>query len=104
MFLLKEVKYRTTMFALVEEDTIINAILLLKDGIRGLIYHPHTRGECPSIEIVQLGKDDCWESITEEAFVNINHNFKKFDQFIFNENKVEFRRKIIEPGDRSSIG
>lgn len=107
MFLKEEVRYKVSdMFADLEEGTIINAILLLRDGDHGLIYHPYVRGECPSIEVVTLlrdelhGKLDVWVT-GENNYVNIGKRPVVFEKFLIGKD-FSFKRRQLESSEEGA--
>lgn len=93
MFLNKEVKYEVTDgFGDVGEGVIVNAILLLRYGNDGLIYHPHVRGECPSIEVVEFDADeDVWVP-GENNYLNIETQPIVFEKLLMGQD-FSFKRK-----------
>ena len=96
MFLNEEVKYEVTDgFGDVEEGVIINAILLLRYGNDGLIYHPHVRGECPSIEIVEFDTDEQVWVTGERNYLNIEKKPIVFEKALMGKD-FSFKRKQVE--------
>lgn len=73
---MKKIKYKVTgPFGCLEEDTVIDAWLLIKDGNRGLIYHPRDKRGCGSFEIGIQNSERVWISITPDqgdTYVNLN--------------------------------
>ena len=91
----KEVQYRVTNdFGILEEGAIINALLVVKEGYNGLLYHPHTRGECPSFELAIEVSKGLWETLNEQSFINIPKNYRKFEESLFGKD-FKFERKIF---------
>lgn len=83
MFLNKEVRYKVTDgFGNVAEGVIVNAILLLRYGSLGLMYHPYTKGECPSIEIVVFDHDENVWVTGEDNYINIEKKPLIFEKFL----------------------
>lgn len=100
MFLNEEVRYKiTTAFGQLDDGVVINAILLLRDGEHGLIYHPHVRGECPAIEVVTLLRDelhaklDVWVT-GENNYVNIVKRPTIFEKFLMGKD-FTFKRQVV---------
>lgn len=103
MFLNEEVRYKVSdMFANLEEGTIINAILLMRYGNDGLIYHPHVRGECPSIEVVLfLADENVWVP-GENNYLNIEKKPKIFETMLMGKN-FSFKRRQFESSQEDVV-
>jgi hypothetical protein len=78
----KQVKYRVVgAFGLLEEGTVINALLLVSDDNRGLLYHPRVKGECPSFEIgFKKDGDSMWVSSDTEQYINVGTSPLAFER------------------------
>lgn len=95
MFLNKEVKYEVTDgFGDVREGVIVNAILLLRYGNDGLIYHPHVRGECPSIEIVEFDTDEQVWVTGKNKYLNIEKKPMVFEKSLMGKD-FSFKRQVV---------
>ena len=96
-----EVRYRVTFsFGMEDQGTIINSILIVKEelGYKGLLYHPHVKGECPSFEVCVL-VDDVWESEGEESYINVDSGYRELEKNLFG-SKFKFRRKRESQNER----
>ena len=90
----KEVKYKVLdAFGQIEEGTVISALLLVKDGNRGLLYHPYVKGECPSFEIGQEMEDGIWVQADPELYVNVDSGYRKLEVGLFGQD-FSFRRVV----------
>ena len=70
------VKYKVTdAFGFLAKWTVINALLLARsvdDFGHGLLYHPKTRGECPSFELCVLAYGGLWtKSDRKDQYINV---------------------------------
>lgn len=103
MFLKEEVRYKVSdMFADIEEGTIINAILLIRYGNDGLIYHPHVRGECPSIEVVSfLADENVWVP-GENNYLNIETKPIVFEKLLMGQD-FSFKRKQVVSSEEGAV-
>jgi len=74
----KIVKYKVNNrgFGNLNGGEIINAILISREGDIGLLYHPWTKGECPSFEFARVNYKNIWASSRGE-FVNTDKAFEK---------------------------
>lgn len=73
---MRKVKYKVIgIFGDYEEGTIIDAYLLCRENLRGLIFHPKLkRGECASIEMAIL-EGKTWVSAKSDdpdTYLNLN--------------------------------